>query len=62
MTKPRDFTWTERADRELEACVNGTMASPTIAQRLGTDAETVDRRIAERGLKRPRATIERRAR
>jgi hypothetical protein len=58
----RAFAWTDRTDRELEACVNGTMLSATIARRLGTDAETVDRRIAERGLERPRPTVERRAR
>jgi hypothetical protein len=62
MSKRADFAWTERADGELEACVNGTMASATIARRLGTDAATVDQRIAERSLKRPRPTIERRAR
>jgi hypothetical protein len=56
------FEWTQRADDELQAYVAGGMSSATIAARLGTDAETVDRRILERGLSRPWPTVERRAR
>jgi hypothetical protein len=46
-------------DRDLVACVAGSMSTPTIAKRLGRTPEEITERIAALDLKRPKMTTER---